>query len=48
MDLNWFLKGYMIERLVVKGGELVLYYLKYGLGCGFVREELMIVLMGFS
>jgi len=43
-DPNWSLKVYRINRSIVKEGEPVLYYLKDGLGRGFVREKLMVVL----
>ena len=42
-DPNWSLKVYRINRSIVKEGESVLYYLKDGLGRGFVREKLMVV-----
>ena len=45
-DPNWSLKVYRIDRSVINKGEPLIYYLKDGLGRGFVREELMLVPMG--
>ena len=39
----WPVKVLNIEKSLVKKGEPILYYLKDGLKCGFVREELEIV-----
>ena len=42
-DPNWSLKGYKIDRSIVKKGELVLYHLRDGPRRGFIREKLMVV-----
>ena len=39
----WSVKVLNIEKSLVNKGEPILYYLKDGLKCGFVREELEIV-----
>ena len=42
-DPIWSLKVYDIDRTLVNKNEPVLYYLKDGPKCGFIREELQIV-----
>ena len=42
-DPIWSLKVYDINRTLVNKNEPVLYYLKDGPKCGFIREELQIV-----
>ena len=42
----WSLKVFNINRILVKKGELVLYYLKDSPKRGFIREELRIVPSG--
>ena len=39
----WSLKVYSLEKSVTKPNEPVLYYLRDGPKCGFVREELLVV-----
>ena len=42
-DPIWSLKVYNIERYFIKPHQPVLYYLRDGPKCGFVREELLVV-----
>ena len=42
-DPEWSMKFFNIDRTLVNKNEPVLYYLKDGTKCGFVREELQIV-----
>jgi len=42
-DPVWSLKVYSIERSFTKPDQPVLYYVRDGPKCGFVREELLVV-----
>ena len=43
MNRVWSEKTYRLKGIVEDSGNLVMYYLKIGLGGAFVKEELMLI-----